>query len=243
MKKILIILLSIIIIGYLIFSVIFFGKSSKEEVCERFEVIIKDSTDVQFVTEADIVNLVKYKEMYPVGKKIEEINTLAIRDTIMRNKLVETAKVYHAQEGIVVASITQRKPILRVISDIKGNFYIDNKQEYMPISSNFAVYVPIATGSIDEDFAKNELFDFAMFLQENPDWDAWIEQIVVKPNKEIELIPRMGDFKIAFGKLEKYPEKLAKFALFIEKGLNTVGWNRYSEINLKYDNQVVCTKK
>lgn len=243
MKKFLIILLSILSIGYLIFSVIYLGKSSKKEVCEHFEIIIKDSVDVQFINESDIVNIVKNNNIYPVGEKMCEINTLAIRDIIVKNKLVETASVYQAQDRIIVASITQRKPILRVISDIKGNFYIDNKREYMPISSNFAVYVPVATGAISEEFAKNELYDFAMFLKDNPDWDAWIEQIVVKPNNDVELIPRIGDFKILFGKLNNYPEKFAKFALFIEKGLNVVGWNRYSEINLKYDNQVVCTLK
>ncbi len=243
MKKFLIILLSVITIGYLVFSIIYFGKSSKDDVCERFEVIIKDSVDVQFVNKSDIVNLVKNNKAYPVGEKMSEINTLEIHDIILKNKLVETANVYQAQDGIIVASITQRKPILRVISDIKGNFYIDNKRENMPISSNFAVYVPVATGAITEEFAKNELYDFAMYLQDNPDWDAWVEQIVIKPNKDVELIPRVGDFKILFGKLNNYPEKFAKFALFIEKGLNVVGWNRYSEINLKYDNQVVCTLK
>lgn len=243
MKKFLIILLSVLTIGYLVFSIIYFGKSSKDDVCESFEVIIKDSVDVQFVSKTDIVNQVKNNKIYPVGEKMSNINTLDIRDTILKNKLVETANVYQAQDGIIVASITQRKPILRVISDIKGNFYIDSKRENMPISSNFAVYVPVATGAITEDFAKNELYDFAMYLQDNPDWDAWVEQIVVKPNKDVELIPRIGDFKILFGKLNNYPEKFTKFALFIEKGLNVVGWDRYSEINLKYDNQVVCTLK
>ncbi len=243
MKKFLIILLSALTIGYLVFSVIYLGKSSKEDVCESFEVIIKDSVNVQFVNEADIINQVKNNKIYPVGEKMSNINTLEIRDIILKNRLVETANVYQAQDGIIVASITQRKPILRVMSDIKGNFYIDNKREKMPISSNFAVYVPVATGAISEEFAKNELYYFAMFLQENPDWDAWVEQIVVKPNNDVELIPRIGDFKILFGKLNNYPEKFAKFALFIEKGLNVVGWNRYSEVNLKYDNQVVCTLK
>ncbi len=113
----------------------------------------------------------------------------------------------------------------------------------MPVSPNFTVYVPLATGAVDEEYAQNELYDFAEFLNENPDWNAWVDQIVVKPNKDVELIPRAGDFRIVLGKLDNYSEKLARFALFIEKGLNVVGWNRYSEINLKYDNQVVCTKK
>ncbi len=243
MKKALIAFISILVIGYLVFSVIYFNDSSQNQECKAFEVIIKDSVETQFVKEQDIVNLIKNKDLYPVGKTMKEINTLSIRDTILNNKLIQTAEVYNTPKGAIVANITQRKPILRVISDANGSFYIDDKRERMPVSINFSVYVPIATGAIDEEYAKNELYDFASFLNENPDWDAWIEQIVVKPNKEVELIPRAGDFKILFGKLNNYSEKFSKFALFIEKGLNAVGWNRYSEINLKYDNQVVCTKK
>ena len=52
-----------------------------------------------------------------------------------------------------------------------------------------------------------------------------------------------GDFKVAFGKPGELSEKFDRFALFIEKGLNVVGWDRYSMISLKYDNQVVCTKR
>ncbi|HBX45433.1 cell division protein FtsQ/DivIB [Limibacterium fermenti] len=243
MKKFLIILVTLVIVGYLVFSLTFVEKTSKNTVCEGFEVVVKDSLDTRFVQSRDIVAMMKKFELYPVGKTFGEINTLAIRDTILTNKLVESAEVYTTPKGVIVANIYQRKPLLRVISNVKGSYYIDNNREIMPVSSNFAVYVPIATGAIDEEFSKNELYDFASFLLKNPDWDAWIEQIVVHKNKEVELIPRVGDFRILLGELKDYPAKLAKFSLFVEKGLNVVGWNRYSEINLKYENQVVCTKK
>lgn len=243
MKKFLIILISTIIIGYLIFSAVHFMNSSRNQVCENFEVIIKDSTETQFIQSKDIIAHIKRKKLYPVGKTFNEVNTLAIRDSILTNRLVESVEVYTTSSGSVVANVYQRKPILRVISDVKGSFYVDNSREIMPVSSNFTVYVPVATGAIDEEFAKNELFDFALYLSQNPDWDAWVEQIVVLKNKDVQLIPRAGDFRITLGSLEDYPAKLAKFMLFVEEGLNVVGWNRYSEINLKFDNQVVCTRK
>ena len=232
-----------LVIGYLIFSASYFRDSSRERICERFEVVIKDSSRTRFVETQDVVALVKRVDLYPVGKKFGEINTLAIRDIILTNRLVESAEVFTTADGSIVASIRQREPVLRVISDAKGSFYVDKDRRIMPVSSNFTVYVPIATGVIDEEFAQNDLYDFAMFLHHNPHWDAWIEQIVVQKNNEVELILRAGDFKIIMGSLEDYPEKLAKFALFMEEGLNVVGWNRYTEINLKYENQVVGKKK
>lgn len=243
MKKALVILVGLIVIGYLIFSADYFKESSHNRLCEDFVVVVKDSTQTQFVTAKQVEVLVKKYKLYPVGKPFNEINTLAIRDTILSNKLIETADVFITSGASIVATVQQRQPVLRVVSNMKGNFYVDKDREIMPISSSFAVYVPIATGVIDEEFAKNELYDFAMFLRNNPDWDAWIEQIVVKTNNEVELIPRAGDFRIIMGNLEDYPSKLNKFVRFVDGGLNVVGWNRYSEINLKYDNQVVCTRK
>lgn len=243
MKKFLIILVSLVIMGYLVFAVFYFRNSSQNQVCTRFEVLIKDSTETRFVHADDVVRLVKNKDLYPVGKQMDEVNTLDIQTAIMANKLVKSAEVYSTSNGSVIANIYQRSPILRVISDREGDFYIDKNREIMPTSSRFTVYVPIATGDISKEFAKDKLYDFANFLHENPDWDAWIEQIVVKNNEKVELIPRAGDFRIILGTLDNYPAKLAKFALFVKKGLNIVGWNRYSEINLSFDNQVVCTKK
>lgn len=243
MKKFLLIFGALLIVGYLVFSVFYFGKVSQNEACTSFEVMVKDSGETQFIHSDEVEAFIKAKGLDPVGKPLQEVNTLAIRDAILSNRLVKSAEVYLTSQGAVVANIQQRKPVLRVIPDVGGSYYIDNNRERMPVSPNYAVYVPLVTGAVREDFAKNELYDFAQFLNDNPGWDAWVEQIVVRKNSDVEFVPRAGDFRVVLGKLDHYPAKLAKFTLFIEKGLNVVGWNRYSEVNLKYENQVVCTKK
>ena len=243
MKKVLIILIAVSVIVYLIISADYFRDSSQNRICVGFEVEVKDSLKTQFVTAEDINRLVKKYDLNPAGKSFKEINTLAIRDTILSNKLVESANVFITSNGTVKATVQQREPVFRVISETTGNFYVDKDRRIMPVSSSFAVYVPVATGRIDEDYAKNELFDFAMFLNNNADWDAWIEQIVVESRNEVVLIPRAGNFRIIMGSLDDYPVKLNKFVRFVDGGLNVVGWNRYSDINLKFENQVVCTRK
>ena len=243
MKRILVILIAIVVIGYIILSANYFRDSSHNRECSGFEVEIIDSLKTHFVTALEIEALVKKYNMYPVGKSFKNINTLAIRDTIMSNRLVESANVFITSKGTVMATVQQREPVLRIISNNEGSFYIDKDRKIMPIASSFAVYVPVATGEIDKEFAKNDLYDFAMFLNNNSHWDAWVEQIVVKNGNEVELIPRAGNFRIIMGSLEDYPTKLNKFVRFVDGGLNVLGWNRYSEINLKFDNQVVCTLK
>jgi hypothetical protein len=63
-------------------------------------------------------------------------------------------------------------------------------------------------------------------------------------NKEIEIYPVIGKFKVLVGNSEYFQEKMNKLKLFISQGLNkNDAWTKYSQINLKYKNLIYCTKK
>jgi cell division protein FtsQ len=103
--------------------------------------------------------------------------------------------------------------------------------------------VAIVTGNVDKTFATKELYEFGMFLQKNPLWQAQIQQINVTPSKELELVPRVGDHIIFLGKPGNYKNKFERLKTFYKKGLNEIGWNKYSRISLEFNNQIICTKK
>ena len=244
MKKILVITGVCLLAGYLIFSAFYFQEKPKEGVCTKFEVEVGNSTNGdQFVDTEDIEKYVKEKGLSPIGKHLKDINTNAIEEAILSNQLVKKANVFVTNNGAIKVSIEERKPILRVISDSGENYYIDNDGHKMPLSRRFTAYLPIATGLIKEDFAKTDLYKFALFLHEDKFWNAQVEQIIVMPNKDVALIPRVGDHQIILGDLTGYKERLDKLMAFYENGLNETGWNKYSVINLKFDKQVVCTKR
>lgn len=234
--------MSVVVLGYLITSIIYFNKSSKDVICTDVEIIIKDSLKTNFVHPDDIRVALKKEKAWPVDSLMSDLNLMTIHHAILSNKLVKSAKVYKKGKKIY-ANIYQREPVLRVFSDSGEAFYVDRDREVLPVSINFAVHVPIATGKINDEFAQNELYDFVSYLKNSSTWEAWIDQIVVKDNKDVVLIPKAGDFKIVFGQLDQLNEKFSRLELFFEKGLNVVGWNRYKEINLKFENQIVCTRK
>mgnify|MGYP000547290813 CR=1 FL=1 len=101
----------------------------------------------------------------------------------------------------------------------------------------------IVTGNVEKSFAMKDLYKFGVFLHNNKFWDAQIEQIHVLPDQNIELVPRVGDHLVYLGKLENFEDKLARLKEFYKKGLNRVGWNKYSRINLEFSNQIICTKR
>ncbi len=244
MKKILIITGICLLLGYLIFSLFYFKEKPREGVCSGFEIEVKNNADgKQFVNAGDIEKYVKEKGLDPTGKQLKEINTNAIEEAILTNQLVKQASVYVTNTNAIKATIEERKPILRIIANSGENYYIDDEGTKMPLSKHFTAYLPVATGTITEDYAKAELYKFALFLHKNDFWNAQIEQIIVLPDKDIKLIPRVGEHQILLGNIQGYEERLDKLLTFYQNGLNETGWNKYSVINLKFDKQVVCTKR
>ena len=243
LKKIVHISISILLLVYLLCSVYYAdSRTSKNSICNKLQIDIVNVLERNYLTEKDIIADIAKVGLSPVGKDLSTISTAAIENELKENKLIKRAECYKTIDGTIRVKVYQRAPILRVFS-MGSSYYVDNEGEKMPIPSNFAAYLPVASGFIDDEYAKKQLYEFALFLQQDKFWNSQIKQIYVTQNRDIELIPAVGDHRIILGKISDYRENLEKLRLFYVKGLNKVGWNKYSIINLKYKNQVVCKKK
>jgi cell division protein FtsQ len=90
----------------------------------------------------------------------------------------------------------------------------------------------------------DDIYALASYIQSDSVISGLITQAYVNSEREIELYPAVGNQKIIFGKAEDIAGKFEKLKIFYTEGMNSSnGWDKYSVINLKYKNQVVCTKK
>ena len=97
-----------------------------------------------------------------------------------------------------------------------------------------------------------KLINFVNYIGESNFWCSQIVQInVTEPARsgrsnylyhepEVELIPRAGDHVVVLGQLDGYEKKLDNLMLFYRQAAPAEGWGKWSRINLKYDNQIVC---
>jgi len=243
LKRIALISVAILIAAYLLFVVFYLNPRSKKDlICKDIRIEIVDTLSRHYLTDNDILNGLAKAGLSPVGKNLSTVNAAAIENKLKENRLIKRAECYKTIDGTVRIKIYQREPVLRIFSTT-GSYYIDNEGEKMPVPDNFAAYVPVASGYIDDDYAKKQLYEFVSFLQQDKFWNSQIKQIYVNSDGDVELTPAVGNHQIILGKIEDYKANLEKLRFFYEKGLSKVGWNKYSVINLKYKNQVVCTKK
>ena len=176
-----------------------------------------------------------------MDKSILAVNKDSLERVLVKNPMIKSAQVYYSLDGYIHVNIQQREPILRVLTG--EGYYVDRDGRVMPLSSKFTSRVVVATGDINKKFACEKLGPFAMKLKNEPFWDAYIEQLVVRSNEDVVMIPKVGDFRIVLGKVDDCEARLEKLMSFLKDGITKKGWNRYKEINLKFDNQVVCVRK
>ena len=140
------------------------------------------------------------------------------------------------------SQLWQYEPVIRIM-DETGSYYVDSTGVILDNSLYNAADVIIATGNIKDSVQVNQLHELALKFRQDAFWNAQMEQINIEPNGEWVLIPRVGQYEIKLGLPNRLDVKLENLKLFYQKALPKVGWERYSSINLKYKNQIVCTIK
>lgn len=241
MKTIFKLVLLIGLIIYLVVAFTNFSNQSDNTVCQDVNITIADSIHAGFITEEEACGILRKASVYPIGKKMEKVDGLAIEKALKKNSFIDSVSCYKSPNGTVNIIVEQRLPLLRVKSDNGDEYYLDQKGNIMN-PQGYAADLIVATGSISRKFAKKELTRLGLFLHKDEFWNNQIEQIHVLPNEHIELVPRVGRHIIVFGTTDSISKKFRNLYTFYEKVLPEVGWNKYSEISVEHVTQIVGRK-
>lgn len=242
-KKILSILTVFLLAGYMVYSVL--GMTNRHEdvrLCRGVDLHITDSLHFDLIDEDMVLSLLKEHSLDPIGSPLEAIDVEAIEQTLALHPLVGKAQCYKTGGDMLRINLSGKVPLVRVLNNRGQDFYVDSHGEILSQHS-LAVQLPVATGYIDREFASKELLEVVRAIDRSEFWKAQVEQINVTSDKQIELVPRVGDHLLILGTADNIEDKLERLMNFYEKGLDNVGWNKYRSISVAYENQVVCKKR
>ena len=232
--------ISAALLAYLIIILTFAATKWEEVTCEGVKVRVDNTRDA-FVNESEVLKIIQKGYGEILGKKIATVNRDSLERVLEKDPMIRSAQAYHSLDGLVHVVIRQREPMVRVMAG--ESYYVDRERRVMPLSSRFTSRVLVATGAINRTFAREQLAAFAEYIADHRFWNAFIEQVVMLPNGDAVLVPKVGDFKITLGQLEGFEERMEKLMVFLQKGIRTKGWDRYKEINLKFDKEIVRVRR
>ena len=250
-------------IGILISTLSFVEKKQEDIPCRFINVKILDSLYNGFVTKEDVYKVIQNNHSGILGTPLSSINTRNLEKKILVNRAIKTCDVYNTADGQLFVEIMQRQPVLRIMNARNETYYIDEEGYLIPFTSIKTPNILIATGEIKEnkrlDLKKHghinalnidgkqnilkDLHELSMYIYNDQFWRSQFVQIYVDKKGELELIPRVGAHIIILGNCENFETKLKKLKTLYYKGFNTLGWNQYETINLKFKNQVICSKR
>ena len=228
----------------------FVSNETGEVLCNRIEVILQDTVNNSFVTRSEVRSLVESSGLEIQGYPISLINTRSLEHLLEENPYIRNAEVSRDISGRLEVSIEQRVPLVRILPTGSRGYYLDQEGKTLPLSDRFTPLIMLASGKLPrspEEGMMNlrlaEIYQFCSFLSENRFWNDQVVQIYVNEGGEYELIPRVGAHHILLGSMDQWEKKLRNLELLYRQGLSKYGWNTYGTINLKYTNQVICTKR
>lgn len=233
----------ILLAVYLVYSVMAMTDRHEDtRLCRGVDLHITDSLHFDLIDESMILELLQEHSLDPVGLPLGAIDVEAVELTLLLHPLVGKVQCYKTGGDLLRINISSKVPLVRVLNNRGQDFYVDSHGEIL-YQHSLAVQLPVATGYIDKRFASDELLKVVRAIDASDFWKAQVEQINVTKDRQIELVPRVGDHLLVLGTAEKVEEKLGRLMNFYEKGLDIVGWNKYRSISVAYAGQVVCKKR
>lgn len=231
--------------------------------CKELNIKILGNDSNYFITPAEIRTLVLNQQGKITTKCLNEIKVKAMEDMLKNNPYIADAQVYATLNGILNINIVQKKPIVRIISEGNDSYYLDSKGNTMPLSPDYTALVMVVNGHINEQYLQMNksniqkmendttvhsllpsIYILSNYIYHNPFWKAQIPEVYIDSAMEFCLIPRVGNQRIIFGDTTDLEQKFEKLWVLYRDGFSYAGkWNDYSEINLKFNHQIICTKK
>jgi cell division protein FtsQ len=160
---------------------------------------------------------------------------------VLSHPMVEDASVFLTVDGLLKTKIKQRTPIARVLSKGKS-YYIDKQAKVMPLSPNYSARVLIVSGNVNEKNIE-KIHRLVTTISNDEFLSKQIIDIEVLPKDEFVLNTRVGEQQIILGNIDNLNEKFKNLKSFYNKSFNDKTIQNYTSLNLKFENQVVCTKK
>ena len=242
-KKSAFILIDMILGVYLILAITAFNQPDDQKtVCTQVDINIEDGKVDGFLGGSEIKEQLKKAKIYPQGQPMKQIDVRKIEETICQNPFVEKAECFKTQGGHVKVNLTQRLPVMRVKADNGDDYYVDTHGEIMP-NTRYTSNLVIATGHITRPYAQKKLANLGNFVMKSQFWNSQVEQFNILDDGTIEMIPRIGDHIVYLGNASNIPEKFDRLEKFYRYGLSVAGWNKYSYINIEFNNQIICKKR
>ena len=229
-----------LVLGLVVFLYGFANGRNSQRKLEDINVVFS-SGDNPFVTTKMIKNIMKRNGVSLNQSIASDLDLHHLEQRIKDLSYIKNISISVNIKGVIKVNITQRRAIARVINSNGFSYYLSEDGIDMPLSREYSPRVILVTGV--EDYKE---LDRAYSMIKHIDSDEFFTKEITGISHigkgEYRLNSRINNIVIDLGSLEGFGGKLKKMKAFYLKAIEDKSIYKYKKINLKYNNQVVCSK-
>ncbi len=231
-SKILLVFVFLFSIGILYASNYF----NNNRLIEDIDVVIQPNSLFYISTDSVKNSIKKY-----IYTSKDSISITKIEDELDKNTFVEKSQVYTAVGDKLFVNVKQKEPVARIITN-DSIFYLDKNSSFMSLSKLHSADVPIIFG-FNQFSDLDYLTKVSLMIRDDKFLNQNITQIIINNNQQINLKLNGLNTFIKLGHNNKLEKKIQNLKAFYNRAIRKNDIEKYKEVNLQFENQVVAVKK
>lgn len=217
------------------------GKS-QGELCSAIEVEVINADSTSFVTPQGVLSDLKGQGIEVIGQHMGEIDASSIEEALRKSPYLENADCVKCQDGLLLIRVSQLVPVMRVF-DGDASYYVNRAGKRMGASSFYHCDVPVVQGHFTRKYPATRLLPLIDFIEKDSLLHSLVTMFQVNDTNNIIIVPNFSGHVVNIGNATGFENKFAKLKLFYGEVLPKKGWNTYDTISVKWNHQVVATKR
>tara|TARA_B100000900_G_scaffold218568_1_gene185161 strand:- start:39 stop:758 length:720 start_codon:yes stop_codon:yes gene_type:complete len=225
---------------FFLFNSIFFFEKRKSHI-NNIELKYKNDNK-KYVSEPDL--MIQINKFFN-SNSLEDINTKLLEDSVKALTNIKNAEVYLSLNNNLTILIQQETPFIGIKNSRECHFFTKDSVKLNLIEikrPNFLFF-----DDEIKDIPWKEAIFLSSFLYEDEFLNNFINEVLYDENSNFILKSNSLDFNINIGDLKNLEEKVSRIKLFfkgvyLDKRLMDNNKLVIKELNVAYDNQILCVK-
>jgi cell division protein FtsQ len=222
----------------LLFVLLSFTIKNENTAKKNLNSIQINQTQNSFVDENKVLEILSNSGLYYDNQEVFDVESM--ESNIKNQPHIKDVQVFLNLDGAIDVIIEERDPLVRIFES-EASYYLDEDCLLMPLSETYTSRKLIASGDV-EKYNIEDICELSKTIESNEFMRSLISQIHFE-NNNILLIPKIKNQKINIGDIEDLEIKFDNLICFYDKIIKYKGWDYYNVINLKYKDQIICSKK
>lgn len=215
---------------------------SQGEVCTSVEVEIINADSTSFVTPQGVLSDLDHQGLKFKGQHMADIDASAIEEALSKSPYLEFADIVKCQGGRLLIRVSQLLPVLRVF-DGDNSYYVNRAGKRMDASMYYHTDVPVVQGHFTNRYPATRLLPLIDYVESDSLLRSLVTMYCVRDTNNIIIVPQISGHVINMGNVSDFKNKFDKLMLFYREVMPVRGWNAFDTISVKWNHQVVATRR